>query len=178
MGKIECTKISGHFLQFALWFWNSRNHCALIRPSKEDCFFSPELPHSAPKGRCPPAVSNLSPPFQGWPGVLRHGLCGAGFALPEERPRTASKYHLHGAHVNKATSGALWCCRTQKRSGECHFFPKEVIPDIVSGPGTFVSRIPVSKQQLLQKIPLKGKGVSFYLGKETVVAWKQKDSAP
>lgn len=42
--KIGCTKISGHFLHFALWFWNGRFHWTLIRPSKEHYFFSLSFP--------------------------------------------------------------------------------------------------------------------------------------
>lgn len=50
------------------------------------------------------------------------------------------------------------CYKTHKRSGKCHFFPKEVILDLVSVPHTSVSGIPLSKQ-LLQKTPLKkGRG--------------------
>ena len=79
VGEIECTKISVHFLQFALWFQNARFHWTLIRPSKENCFSTPSFPRLAQRDRCLPALLNSIRLARN----LRLGLSGAGFAFPE-----------------------------------------------------------------------------------------------
>lgn len=110
MGKIECTKISGHFLQFALWFQNGTVHCAWIKPSKGNGFFSPELRHLAHRSRCPPATSNLITPFKGCQESQTWSLWGW-LCPPQGGTKTASEWHLRGAGVPKGTSGAsglLW----------------------------------------------------------------------
>ena len=132
MGKTECTKICGHFLQCALWFWNGRFPCALIKPSKGDCFFSPALPPlGSKKGTCPPAMSNLITPLKGWQESQTCSLWGW-LCPPWGGTRTASEWHLHGTGVNKATSGALPAAAGHKRGqGRVIPFPKRS-PQILS----------------------------------------------
>lgn len=105
MGIIEFTRISGHFLQFALWFQNGRSHWTLIRSSKEAWLFCSVLLHLAWKGKCPPAMSNLITFFKGWPGIS--DWVSLRLALPSLRRGPGP--HLNGICVQQqALTRRLW----------------------------------------------------------------------
>lgn len=162
MGKIECTKISGHFVQFALWFENGRFHWTLIRPRKKDCFFYSELPHLAQKGRCLPSMSNYPLLPSKATEESQIGLSGAGFARSEVPDIIWIAFACGRNQQGNLQCSGRWRSSKQKRLGECPPPQKKVSPDLVSRPHPFVACISLSKQQLLQKIPLKREGFLFF----------------
>lgn len=178
MGKIECTKISGHFVQFALWFENGRFHWTLIRPRKKDCFFYSELPHLAQKGRCLPSMSNYPLLPSKATEESQIGLSGAGFARSEVPDIIWIAFACGRNQQGNLQCSGRWRSSKQKRLGECP-------PPKKGQPGSCLQATPLCCMHFFEQATTSSKdsfkkgGFSFfYLSQETIVAWKQKESAP
>lgn len=91
MGKIECTKISGHFLQFALWFKNGRFHWTLIRPREKTVSSTPSFPTWLKRADALLLWLTLDYSLPRLRRNLSLGLSGAGFAPSEVGPRRHRK---------------------------------------------------------------------------------------
>lgn len=142
-----------------------------IKKKKKDCFFNLELPHLAHKGSHPLVQSN-SPSCPSKAGQESQSWSLWGQLCPQRGgTQTVFEDHLHMTVINKATSGVAWCFCIQERGQESVIFfpPREVISDLVSMLHTFVSCISLSRQQLLQKIPLKRKGLLFTLARRPLL---------
>lgn len=121
MGKIECTKISGHFVQFALWFENGRFHWTLIRPRKKRMFL---LLWASPLGserQMPSLYVELSvTPFEGYRGISGWSLWGR--LCPEWG---GIRQHLNSICMWQESTRqppvlrVRWRSSKQKRLGEC-----------------------------------------------------------
>lgn len=177
MGKIECTQISGHFLQFALWFKNGRFHWTLIRPREKTVSSTLSFPTWLKRADALLLWLTLDYSLPRLRRNLRLGLSGAGFAPSEVGPRQQPKSICMLQESTRQLP--VSCHRTHKRSGECPLFPsKEVSSELSLQATSLCFRHFLEQATTSSKDSFKREGVSFYLSKETIVAWKQKESAP
>lgn len=77
---------------------------------------------------------------------------------------------MHAAGIKSTRQLPVSCHRTHRGQGSVLYFPpKRSAPNSVSRPHPFASGISWSKQQLLQKIPLKEKGFLFTLARRPLL---------